>query len=184
MQERGGPSRCSWVNLGNPTYVRYHDEEWGRPVQEDGKLFEIFLLETFQAGLSWECVLNKREAFRQAFDGFEVQAIATYGEEKVEALVANPGLIRHRAKIKAAIQNAQAFLRIQTERGSFADYLWSWTEGRILRELGRTTSPLAEALAKDLKRRGLAFVGATTVYAYLQAVGVIQSHEATCFLRP
>ena len=177
-----GKRRCFWANPKNERYVRYHDEEWGRPVHDDGKLFEMLLLECFQAGLSWECILNKREGFRQAFAGFDLERVCAFTEEDVERLIQEDAIIRHRRKIEAAVQNARVFREIQKEFGSFARYLWQWTEGEIVHEYGRTSSPLSDALTKDLKKRGMKFVGATTIYSYLQAVGVIESHEPDCFL--
>lgn len=177
-----GRQRCSWANPKNERYVRYHDEEWGRPVHDDGKLFELLLLECFQAGLSWECVLNKREGFRRAFAGFDLEKVCAFTEEDVERLMQDAAIIRHRRKIEAAIGNARVFREIQREFGSFARYLWQWTEGEVLHEYGRTTSPLSDALSKDLKKRGMRFVGSTTIYSYLQAVGVIESHESDRFL--
>lgn len=178
-----GKRRCFWANPKNERYVRYHDEEWGRPVHDDdGKLFEMLLLECFQAGLSWECILNKREGFRQAFAGFDLERVCAFTEEDVERLIQEDAIIRHRRKIEAAVQNARVFREIQKEFGSFARYLWQWTEGEIVHEYGRTSSPLSDALTKDLKKRGMKFVGSTTIYSYLQAVGVIESHEPDCFL--
>ena len=174
--------RCSWANPKNPLYIRYHDEEWGVPVHDDHKLFEMLILESFQAGLSWECILNKREAFRQAFDGFDLETVCAYGPEKVQALLEDAGIVRNRRKIQAAVQNARVFRQIQREWGSFDAYLWHWTGGETLREVGKTSSPLSDAISKDLKGRGMSFVGTTIVYAYLQAVGVIFSHEGGCFL--
>lgn len=182
MNRTDGKCRCRWVNLNNPRYIRYHDEEWGVPEHDDGSLFELLLLETFQAGLSWECVLNKREAFREAFDGFDAAKIAAYGEEKLEGLRADPGIIRNGRKIRAAVANAGAFLRIQEEWGSFDAYLWHWTDGKTLRENDKTSSDLSDRVSADLKKRGMKFVGTVTVYAYLQAAGVIDSHEEACFL--
>lgn len=177
-----GKCRCFWANPKNERYVRYHDEEWGRPVHDDGKLFELLLLECFQAGLSWECVLNKREGFRRAFAGFDLEKVCAFTAEDVERLTQDAAIIRHRRKIEAAIGNARVFRCIQREFGSFAHYLWQWTEGEVLHEYGLTTSPLSDALSKDLKKRGMRFVGSTTIYSYLQAVGVIESHEPDCFL--
>ena len=182
MKWKDGKCRCGWANPENPLYLRYHDEEWGRPVQEDRKLFEMLLLETFQAGLSWECVLGKREHFREAFDGFDPEKISRYDEEKCAALAENPGIIRNRRKIAAAVRNAAVFLEIRREWGSFAAYLWHWTGGSVLRETGKTTSELSDAVSKDLRKRGMSFVGSTVIYAYLQAVGVIWGHEKDCFL--
>ena len=177
-----GKRRCFWANPKNERYVRYHDEEWGRPVHDDGKLFEMLLLECFQAGLSWECILNKREGFRRAFAGFELEKVCAFTAEDVERLMQDDAIIRHRRKIEAAIGNARGFRAIQQEFGSFDRYLWRWTENQSLREYGRTTSPISDALSKDLKKRGMKFVGSTTLYSYLQAVGIIEAHEPGCFL--
>ena len=182
MDWSDGKTRCRWANPDNPRYLRYHDEEWGVPVHDDRKLFEMLVLEGFQAGLSWECVLNKRDAFIRAFDGFDVEVVSAYGEEKIAALREDAGIVRNRAKIAAAITNAQVFRAIQAEWGSFDAYLWHWTDGEALRETGLASSPLSDAISKDLKRRGMKFVGTVIVYAYLQAVGIIDSHEPGCFL--
>ena len=161
--------RCRWCNTTNPLYVDYHDHEWGIPVHEDGKLFEMLLLETFQAGLSWECVLNKREAFRRAFDGFDATKIAVYDEEKLLTLQQDKGIIRNRLKIQAAVTNARIFNAVRQEYGSFD-------------ETDRTTSPLSDTISKDLYRKGMKFVGSTIIYSYLQAIGIINSHEEGCWL--
>ena len=174
--------RCGWANPKNERYLKYHDEEWGVPVYEDGKLFEMLILESFQAGLSWECVLNKREAFQQAFDGFDLEKVCGYGEEKVSALMENKGIIRNRRKIRAAIENAAVFKKIQEEYGSFSAYLWGFTDGNVVYEKNQTKSELSDTVSFDLKKRGMHFVGTTIIYSYLQAVGVIYSHEAGCFL--
>ena len=173
--------RCSWCNLKNPLYVAYHDNEWGVPVYDDRKLFEMLLLETFQAGLSWECVLNKREAFRKAFDDFDYTLIAAYDKAKLDSLMADSGIIRNRLKINAAVTNARIFMNIQQEKGSFSDYLWSFTSGKTIRETGFTRSPLSDAVSKDLRTRGMKFVGTTIIYSYLQAVGIINSHNCHCW---
>lgn len=182
MEWADGKRRCGWANPKNEKYVRYHDEEWGIPVHDDRKLFEMLILECFQAGLSWECVLNKREAFRQAFDGFDLETVCGYGEEKLTALQNDPGIIRNRLKIRAAVTNARVFAAIRREFGSFSDYLWSWTKGQVIHECGLANSWLSDQVSADLKRRGMKFVGTTVVYAYLQAVGVIESHDRDCFL--
>ena len=182
MEWPDGKQRCPWANPNNPRYLKYHDEEWGVPVYDDQKLFEMLILENFQAGLSWECVLNKQEAFRRAFDGFDPQKVSAYGEEKLSALGNDPGIIRNRLKLRAAVTNARIFLEIQKEWESFSRYLWHWTEGRVVREQGKTRSPLSDSISKDLNKRGMKFVGTTIVYAYLQAVGVLDSHEKGCFL--
>lgn len=176
--------RCRWANPNNPLYLRYHDEEWGVPVHEDGRLFELLILEGFQAGLSWECVLNKRKAFRTAFDGFDPEKVAAYTEADYQRLAEEEGIIRNRRKIAAAVKNAAVFLEIQREFGSFDAYLWSFTEGKTVVEpyTRRTTSPLSDRLSADLKRRGMSFVGSTIVYSYLQAVGVLYAHGEECEL--
>ena len=174
-------NRCRWVNLKNPLYVAYHDNEWGVPQHGDKKLFEMLVLECFQAGLSWECVLNKREAFRQALDDFDPEKISRYEEETCARLLSAP-IIRNRAKIKACVINSRVFLEIQKEYGSFDAYIWGFTQGKTLRESCdmRTTSPLSDEISKDLKRRGMKFVGSTVVYAYLQAIGVYHAHLKDC----
>lgn len=182
MQWPDGKNRCFWANPKNERYIRYHDEEWGVPVHDDHALFEMLILECFQAGLSWECVLNKREAFEEAFDHFDLNTVCSYGPEKMTELQQNTGIIRNRLKIKAAVTNAGVFRQIQREYGSFDRYLWKWTDGKILLETARTSSPLSDAVSKDLKKRGMKFVGTTIIYSYLQAVGVINSHEEGCFL--
>lgn len=183
MQWLDGKPRCRWVNPGNPRYICYHDEEWGVPVHDEGKLFEMLILENFQAGLSWECILNKREAFRRAFDGFSLEKVCAYGEEKIAALEQDPGIVRNKLKIRAAVNNAGVFKAIQQEWGSFDRYLWHWTDGGIVFETGKVSSALSDAVSEDLKKRGMKFVGTVIVYSYLQAVGVIHSHEETCFCR-
>ena len=181
MNWADGKIRCCWANPKNERYICYHDEEWGVPVHDDQKLLEMLILECFQAGLSWECVLNKRDAFRKAFDGFDLEKICAYHEDKLEMLRNNPEIIRNRLKIQAAVINAQAFRKIQKEYGSFSEYLWHWTDGRVIQETGKTSSELSDTISKDLKKYGMKFVGTTVVYAYLQAIGVIWSHEDECF---
>ena len=182
MKWADGKPRCRWADPSTERYLRYHDQEWGVPVHDDQKLFEMLILESFQAGLSWACVLNKRDAFRQAFDGFDLDAVCAYKEDKLATLAQDPGIIRNRRKIQAAVNNAQVFREIQGEWGSFSRYLWHWTDGQVIHEAGPSSSPLSDAVSKDLKRRGMTFVGTTIIYAYLQAVGVIYAHEAGCFL--
>lgn len=179
-------NRCSWVKPSNPLYVAYHDEEWGRPVHDDQALFELLCLESYQAGLSWETVLNKREAFRLAFYGYAVAKVAQMTDEELDSLLTKPDLIRHRAKLYATRQNAQAFQRVQAEFGSFASYLWGWVNGQTqvnpvpdYRQLPSQTA-LSKALSKDLKKRGFTFVGPVCVYSYLQAAGLINDHEDDC----
>ena len=182
MNSISSTPRCHWCNLANPLYVSYHDQEWGRAVHDDHTLFEMLVLESFQAGLSWECVLNKRAAFRRAFDGFDYVKVARYDDARQEALRHDEGIIRNRMKIAAAVTNAQAFMRIQAEWGSFDRYIWSFTQGVTIYEWDRTSSPLSDTISKDLKRRGMRWVGTTIVYSYLQAIGIIQSHEPGCWL--
>lgn len=182
MADRNAKTRCSWLNLHNERYVKYHDEEWGRPLYDDKKLYELLLLECFQAGLSWECVLNKRESFREAFDSFDIDKIIAYDDVKKQELMNNPGIIRNRLKINAAVNNSVVFKAIQVEYGSFSNYLWSFTDGKVIMEefTVRTTSPLSDAIAKDLKKRGMTFVGSTILYSYLQSIGVINGHAKDC----
>lgn len=182
MEYQDDKKRCVWANPKNPLYIQYHDEEWGQPVHDDHRLFEMLLLESFQAGLSWECVLNKREAFRRVFDGFDLDTVCGYDEEKMEALRQDAGIIRNRLKIRAAVKNARIFRDIALQYGSFSEYLWSYTKGQVVYETDLASSPLSDAISKDLKKRGMTFVGTTIIYAYLQAVGVINSHEEGCFL--
>lgn len=174
--------RCTWVNEKNPLYIKYHDEEWGKPVYDDNKLFEMLLLESFQAGLSWECILNKREAFKKAFDNFDYEKVSNYNEVKIEKLLNNKDIIRNKRKITATIKNAKIFMKIQKEYNSFSNYLWHFTNNKIIYETGKTTSPLSDTISKNLKKRGMKFVGTTIIYSYLQAVGIINSHEESCFL--
>lgn len=182
MEWEDGKVRCQWADPKNEKYLRYHDEEWGVPVYDDHKLFEMLVLESFQAGLSWECVLNKQEAFRLAFDGFELEKVCAYGEEKIEELYENKKIVRNRLKIRAAVNNARIFREIQKEYGSFSTYLWHWTENKVIYENDVVSSPLSDRVSKDLKKRGMKFVGTVIIYSYMQAVGVIYSHEKGCFL--
>lgn len=175
--------RCSWVNLNNPLYVNYHDNEWGIPVYEDNKLFEMLLLESFQAGLSWECILNKRESFKESFDNFDYEKISKYDDKKIKELIENKNIIRNRRKIIAAIKNAKIFMEIQKEYKSFSNYIWHFTKGNVIYEYNKTTSSLSDEISKDLYKRGMRFVGSTIIYSYLQAIGVINSHEPNCFLQ-
>lgn len=174
--------RCKWCNLKNPIYIQYHDEEWGVPNFNEQYLFEMLILESFQAGLSWECVLNKREAFRKAFDGFNAEKIATYDDDKIADLQNNKDIIRHKLKIRAAVNNAKIFLEIQKEYGSFREYLKGFTGEQQIIEVNQTTSSLSDSLSADLQKRGMKFVGSTIVYSYLQAIGAISSHEEECFM--
>lgn len=176
--------RCRWVNLKNDVYVKYHDEEWGRVVNDDHKLYELLILESFQAGLSWECILNKRENFRAAFDNFDIDKIIGYDENKISELMNDSGIVRNRRKIIAAVKNSIIFKSIQKEFGSFNNYILSFTKGDVIYEdyTLRTTSPLSDEISSDLKNRGMTFVGSTIIYSYLQAIGVIYAHENSCCL--
>lgn len=177
--------RCFWAENVDEIYVRYHDEEWGRPVYDDHKLFEMLVLESFQAGLSWITILKKRENFRRAFDDFDLDAILQYDEEKIASLMQDKGIIRNRLKIRATISNAQVFRSLQEVYGSFSKYLWSFTNGQIIKRGNAdmpTHTPLSDQIAADLKGRGMKFFGTVIVYSYLQAVGVVNDHEKDCFL--
>lgn len=176
--------RCNYVNMKNPLYIDYHDDEWGVPEHNDQKLYELLLLECFQAGLSWECILNKRDNFRQAFDGFDIDKVCQYDEAKCAELLSNPGIIRNKLKVSAAIKNSIIFTEIQQEYGSFDCYIWRFTNGEVIIEdyMTRTTSPLSDAISKDLKKRGMKFVGSTIIYSYLQAIGVLNAHGKECDL--
>lgn len=175
--------RCSWANPKNEKYLSYHDNEWGSAKRrDDGYLFEMLLLESFQAGLSWECVLNKRENFRRAFDGFDYHKICLYDAKKREELCRDAGIIRNKRKIQACVDNAEVFIKIQQEYGSFSKYIWGFTNNQVIYENNRTNSELSDKISRDLQARGMKFVGSTIVYSYLQAIGVIYSHEDTCYL--
>lgn len=174
--------RCSWVNLENPIYVKYHDEEWCIPKYNDEELWELLVLEMFQAGLSWETILNKRDNFTKAFDNFEIDKIINYDDKKIETLMNDPGIIRNKRKIIATVKNAKVFKNIQNEWGSFANYIWSFTEGRVIKGTEvKTTSPLSDMISNDLKKKGMSFVGSTIIYSYLQAIGVLNDHEGSCY---
>ena len=180
-------TRCDWCG-NDPLYIKYHDEEWGVPKKDDRELFEIFLLETFQAGLSWITILRKRENFRKAFDNFNYKKIAGYDENKINSLLADEGIVRNRLKIKATINNAQKFIEIQDEFGSFSNYIWGFVNHepilnrpKSLKEVPATTE-ISDRLSKDLKKRGFKFVGSTIVYAFMQAAGLVDDHLEGCFL--
>lgn len=172
--------RCKWCYLNNPLYITYHDQEWGKLNIEDSYLFEMLILESFQAGLSWECILNKREAFRTAFDNFDIDKIIAYDETKVNALMENEKIVRNRRKIEATINNAKIFKDIQNEFGSFHEYLNQYTKGKILYEVNEVSNPLSDVISINLKRRGMKFVGTKIIYSFLQATGYINSHEKAC----
>ena len=174
--------RCKWCNLNNPIYIEYHDKEWGVMNINDDYLLEMLILESFQAGLSWECVLNKRESFRQAYDNFNIDKICNYTENKIKELSENKDIIRNKLKIKASINNAKIFKSIQKEFGSFSNYLKKFTKDNIIYQTDKTTNFLSDDISKDLIKRGMKFVGSTIIYSYLQAIGIIYSHEKECFL--
>ncbi|CDB31826.1 putative uncharacterized protein [Clostridium sp. CAG:575] len=174
--------RCRWCNLKNPTYITYHDEEWCKPNFDDKYLFEMLILESFQAGLSWECVLNKREDFIKAYDDFDIDKICNYDNNKIEKLLLNEKIIRNKLKINTSIKNAKIFKDIQKEYGTFYNYLKTFTKGKTVYEIDKTTSELSDSISKDLQKRGMKFVGSTIIYSYLQAIGVIYSHDKDCFL--
>ena len=173
-------NRCTWAG-SDEIYIRYHDEEWGVPTHDDRELFEMLVLESFQAGLSWITILKKRENFRRAFDDFDVRKVADYDEAKVEELRLNEGIIRHKGKINAAVNNAQVFIEIQNEFGSFDEYIWGFTAGEIIKAEFLTESELSKHISKDLKKRGMKFVGPTIIYSYLESIGVIDNHQECCF---
>ena len=180
------PKRCSWVKMNNPLYVAYHDEEWGQALHDDRALFELLCLETYQAGLSWETVLNKRQAFREAFHDYQIQVVAEMTDAELEALLDNPAIIRNRAKIFATRANAQAFLQVQKTYGSFDAYLWSFVNGQTIindvpdYHLAPAKTALSEKLSQDLKKRGFKFTGPVAILAFLQAAGLIDDHENDC----
>jgi DNA-3-methyladenine glycosylase I len=181
------PVRCSWAAGGDPLYEAYHDEEWGVPLHDERALFELLCLEGAQAGLAWITILRKREGYRNAFLGFDPERVAAMSDAELDERLSDPGIVRNRLKVYAARKNARAFLETQAEHGSFDAYLWNWVDGKPIRNGWREMSqvpavtPLAEAISKDLKKRGFTFVGPTIVYAYLQSTGVVNDHVVTCF---
>jgi DNA-3-methyladenine glycosylase I len=178
--------RCGWCGT-DPLYVAYHDEEWGIPVRDDRTLFEFLILEGAQAGLSWSTILNKREGYRRLYDGFDPEVVARYDEARIAELLTDPSIVRNRAKVRASVANAQAFLAVQDEFGSFSDYIWRFVDGEPIQNTFKTLAelpaktPLAETISKDLKRRGFSFVGPTIVYAHMQATGMVNDHVVSCF---
>ena len=178
--------RCGWC-VGDPLYEAYHDQEWGVPVYDDQTIFEFLILETFQAGLSWITILRKRENFREALDAFDYKKIAAYSDAKLEELLQNPGIIRNKLKVKATVSNAQAFIKIQQEFGSFSKYIWGFVNHKPIQNSVKNykeapaTTAISDALSKDLKRRGFKFTGSTVVYAHMQATGMVNDHEVNCF---
>ena len=179
-------SRCTWCGT-DPLYIEYHDTEWGVPVYDDDTLFEFLILETFQAGLSWITILRKRENFRKAFDNFNYKKIANYDENKFNDLVRDAGIIRNKLKIKATISNAQEFMKVQKEFGSFSKYIWNFTDGKPIKNSYKNmsdipvTTELSDLISKDLKKRGFKFVGSTVIYAHIQATGMVNDHVQDCF---
>jgi len=178
--------RCGWC-VGDPLYEAYHDEEWGVPVYNDETLFEFLVLETFQAGLSWITILRKRENFREAFDDFDYKKIAEYPEERIQQLLLNAGIIRNKLKVRATVTNAQAFIKLQEEFGSFSNYIWGFVAGQPIKnsiqdyKKAPPTTEISDKLSKDLKKRGFKFVGSTVIYAHMQATGMVNDHEIDCF---
>ena len=178
--------RCAWC-LGDPIYEAYHDMEWGVPVKDDATLFEFLVLETFQAGLSWITILRKRENFRKAFDDFDYKKISNYNQKKIDSLIEDAGIVRNKLKINATITNAQAFMEVQKEFGSFSKYIWSFTNGKPIKNKvinykeAPPTTVLSDMICKDLKKRGFKFVGSTVMYAHMQATGMVNDHEVSCF---
>lgn len=177
-------NRCFWVRADSALYCAYHDEEWGTPIRDERDMYALFLLELFQAGLSWITLLKKREAFRAAFDDFDVEKIARYGEEKIALLLQDAGIIRSRGKIEAAVSNAKIVLDLKREFGSFCGYLWSFSDGKVVLSPDgrpRTTSPLSDRMAEDMKRRGMRYAGSVTIHSFLQAAGIVNEHEPACY---
>lgn len=174
--------RCKWCNNKNDIYIKYHDEEWGVLNLDENYLFEMLILESFQAGLSWECVLNKRDAFRLAYDNFDIEKIIKYDNNKVEELLSNKDIIRNKLKVKASITNSIIFKDIQKEFGSFKNYLYTFFDGSIIYENDKVSSPLSDKISADLVKRGMKFVGTVIIYSYLQAIGIINSHDNECFM--
>ena len=173
-------NRCKWCNVNNPLYVEYHDNEWGVLNLDEKYLFEMLILESFQAGLSWECVLNKREFFKEAYDNFDIEKIINYDDVKIDELCNNKNIIRNKLKIKASVENAKVFMDIESEYGSFKNYLLGYFKKYPIKEVGKTTSSISDELSKDLFKRGMRFVGSTIIYSYLQAIGLINSHDDDC----
>lgn len=179
--------RCEWVKLSNPVYVKYHDEEWGVPVYDDRKLFEMLILEWAHAGLSWETILMKRETYKKAFDNFDVKKVAQYDEKKQSELLLDPGIVRNKLKIKSSIQNARVFIEIQKEFGIFSNYIWGMVENKVIVNSFetlweyQTSTSISDKISKDLKKRGMNFVWTTIIYAFMQAVWMVDDHQKWCF---
>jgi len=174
--------RCKWCNLKNPKYIEYHDNEWCKQNFDDKYLYEMLILESFQAGLSWECVLNKRESFKKAYDNFDIDKVCLYDNLKIEELLNNKDIIRNKLKINASINNSKIFKEIAKEYGTFHNYLKTFTEDKVIYEIDKTTNKLSDTISNDLQKRGMKFVGSTIIYSYLQAIGIIYSHDKECYL--
>lgn len=181
--------RCDWVKLDELLYIKYHDEEWGKPIYDDNKLFEMLILEGAQAGLSWLTILKRREGYRRAFEEFNVEKVASFNEEKVQQLMQDNGIIRNRRKIESAINNAKQFIKVQKEYGSFSKYIWGFVEGKPIINHWKSVSeipaktPLSDRISKDLKKRGFSFVGSVIIYSYLQAIGIVDDHIEDCICK-
>lgn len=176
--------RCFWVDEKSELYIKYHDEEWGVPKYDDKELFELLILELFQAGLSWITILKKREAFRKAYDSFDIKKVIKYDEKKIEELLNNKNIIRSKNKIISSINNAKIFTQIQEEYGSFSNYIWGFTDNKIIKNTTGeliVSSPLSDKISKDLKKRGMKYVGTIIIYSYLQAIGIVDDHDKNCF---
>ncbi|MFL6674742.1 MAG: DNA-3-methyladenine glycosylase I [Massilia sp.] len=183
------PTRCTWANPANPRYLAYHDEEWGVPCHDENRLFEMLNLEGAQAGLSWETILNKRDNYRAAFDGWDAEKIARYDDARVAALLADSGIVRNRLKVAAAISNAKAYLALRAEGLTLDRYLWAFVDGKpLVNRWGRGERPakteLSDRISKDLGKRGFKFVGSTIIYAYMQGIGMVNDHDLACFCHP
>ena len=174
--------RCKWCNLKNLKYIQYHDNEWCRPNFNDKYLYEMLILESFQAGLSWECILNKRESFEKAYNNFDINKVCQYNNKKIEELLNNKNIIRNKLKINASINNSKIFKNIVNEYGTFYNYLKTFTKDKIIYEVNKTKNNLSDIISKDLQKRGMKFVGSTIIYSYLQAIGIIYSHDECCYL--
>ena len=174
--------RCSWCNTNNEIYIKYHDNEWSKRNFDERYLYEMLILESFQDGLSWECVLNKRESFKKAYDNFDIDKVCKYDENKIDSLMNDPTIIRNRMKIEASITNSKIFKEITNEFGSFYNYLITFFDGNTIFETDKTTNELSDKISADLRKRGMKYVGSTILYSYLQAIGIIYSHEIGCFL--
>ena len=174
--------RCKWCNLKNDLYIDYHDKEWGTLTNDEHTLYEMFILETFQAGLSWECILNKRKSFRKAYDNFDIDKVCNYDDKKINELINNEGIIRNKLKIKASIENAKIYKEIVKEYGSFYNYLKKYAGEKTIYENDKVTNEISDNISKDLVKRGMKFVGSIVIYSYLQAIGIINSHFDYCFM--